>query len=275
MVMIKKFVHKTLRVPYKLAVTQDIGKGPTTVVFLHGIASSSITWRHVIPLLSPDKFRLITLDLLGFGESPKPDWSSYDLDAHANAVKVTLRRMGVKKYILVGHSMGSLVATRLAMSNPKKVTNLVLCSAPLYQNEDMVDALGMFRSTGQRLSNMYFSLYQAIIARPSLSLKAAQKFIHLAERDTSFRLDENTWLPFKKSLTNSIENQYTLVELQHLQLPIVIIYGQHDILILSKYYTALAKQNPNIQVIKVAAMHEITPKFAIKVAQHIVSLCND
>ncbi|HXR44726.1 MAG TPA: alpha/beta fold hydrolase, partial [Pseudolysinimonas sp.] len=74
-----------------LHVAADRGSGPV-VVLLHGIASSSVTFENVIPLLEPTH-RVIALDLLGFGESPAPPDAEYTLGEHAACVDRTLRSL--------------------------------------------------------------------------------------------------------------------------------------------------------------------------------------
>ena len=74
-----RFWHKTLRRPYRLAATLDEGRG-VPVVLLHGIGRSGGVWRHLPARLAGEQYRLIAFDLLGFGESPKPDWIKYDTD---------------------------------------------------------------------------------------------------------------------------------------------------------------------------------------------------
>lgn len=262
--MFDQLVHKTLRVPYRLAVTYDKGSGEP-IVLLHGIASSSMTWRNVTPLLSANK-RVIALDLLGFGDSPKPDWSHYNLDDHAQAVARTIKKLHLKNVTLVGHSMGSLIAVNVAYRYPRLVKQLVLCSMPLYVNNDIAASVDAYKKTDRHLSNAYFSVYQALAERPELTLKGAQQIVKLAGNDTSFRLDETTWVPFKQSLKNSIENQTTLREINMLRIPISIFYGQFDVFVISKYFKQLAKNHRNISVTKVTGRHEITPQYAKKVA---------
>ena len=75
--------------PPRLHVAVDVGSGPT-VVLLHGIASSSVTFTHAIPLLQ-NTHRVIALDLLGFGASPNPPKAHFTLEEHVAAVAATLR----------------------------------------------------------------------------------------------------------------------------------------------------------------------------------------
>src|SRR4051812_45359120 len=96
------------RRPALLHVAHDSGEG-SVVVMIHGIASSSVTFERLIPLVEP-RHRVIALDLLGFGESPAPENATYTIAEHEAALSRTLDRMRLREpFVLVGHSMGSLI----------------------------------------------------------------------------------------------------------------------------------------------------------------------
>ena len=68
-----KIWHQKLRRPYKLASIIDEGEGNPPVVLLHGIGRTASIWENVVTLIK-DKHRVVALELLGFGASPKLDW---------------------------------------------------------------------------------------------------------------------------------------------------------------------------------------------------------
>ena len=105
------------------------GGGPV-VVLVHGMASSSATWRHVMPALAR-RFTVLAPDLLGHGASAKPH-GEYSVSAHANVLRDLLAALGHERATLVGQSLGGGVAMQLAYQFPDRCERLVLvCSGGL------------------------------------------------------------------------------------------------------------------------------------------------
>jgi pimeloyl-ACP methyl ester carboxylesterase len=87
------------------------GQGPL-LLLVHGMAGSSVTWRHVMPALA-QRFTVLAPDLLGHGKSDKPR-GEYSLGAHANILCDLLDALGHKRATFVGQSLGGGIAMQLA-----------------------------------------------------------------------------------------------------------------------------------------------------------------
>jgi 2-hydroxymuconate-semialdehyde hydrolase len=91
----------------------DEGEGPA-VLLLHGFPTSAHLWRDLVPMLAP-RFRAIAPDLLGYGQSSKPeDVAALTIRAQAEVVRDLLRRLGVDGFAVVGHDIGGGIAQLLA-----------------------------------------------------------------------------------------------------------------------------------------------------------------
>lgn len=101
--------------------------GPV-VVLLHGLASDSETWDRAITALAGAGLRVLAVDLLGHGESDKPE-RSYLLDDFADSVRYFLDEVGVKSATIVGHSLGGAIAAYFTSRHPTYVERLVLVAA--------------------------------------------------------------------------------------------------------------------------------------------------
>lgn len=84
-----------------------------TLLFLHGWGSNSTLWFRSVEQLDQAGYRLIFLDLPGFGKTQLPT-KPYTLDLYAEFVQAFIQKLGVKNHILIGHSFGGKIAARIA-----------------------------------------------------------------------------------------------------------------------------------------------------------------
>lgn len=109
------------------------GSGNPPVVLLHGLAGSGRYWGAEYDRLA-ERSRLVVPDLLGFGASPRPP-SGYGAHQHTHALAATLADIGVESpALVVGHSLGSLVALAFAARYPERVRAIVAFAPPLYRD---------------------------------------------------------------------------------------------------------------------------------------------
>ncbi|MBP9102208.1 MAG: alpha/beta fold hydrolase, partial [Nitrosomonas sp.] len=84
------------------------------VLLIHGFGASSYSWRHVIEPLA-QKNRVITIDLKGFGDSPKPRDDAYSVYEQARLVRNYILENDLKNLHIVGHSYGGGVALAVSI----------------------------------------------------------------------------------------------------------------------------------------------------------------
>jgi pimeloyl-ACP methyl ester carboxylesterase len=102
---------------------EDRGTG-TPIVFLHAFPLNRAMWAHQAAVLSR-QFRIISIDLRGFGESDAPFWR-YSLEQYARDVKEVLASLGLDKALFVGLSMGGYLEFALYRLYPELMLGLVL-----------------------------------------------------------------------------------------------------------------------------------------------------
>ena len=99
------------------------------LVFLHGFLSNQHCWDKLISLLEKDH-RCITLDLLGFGASSKPQ-IRYDVPTMVSFVMEFLKVMGIDRTLIVGHSFGAWVGAATALYTLDHPENLQIAGLGL------------------------------------------------------------------------------------------------------------------------------------------------
>ncbi|WP_141328012.1 alpha/beta fold hydrolase [Myxococcus sp. AB025B] len=99
-----------------------------TVIFVHGLGSYLKFWQAQLDVFHAKGYRVVAVDLPGYGKSDKPATFPYTTEAMADAVAELARVLGVEKPILAGHSMGGQTSLSYALRYPDALEALVLVS---------------------------------------------------------------------------------------------------------------------------------------------------
>ncbi len=97
-----------------------------TVLLLHGKNFPSAYWETTMKLLLQRGYRVIAPDQLGFGKSSKPQHYQYSFQELAHNTRWLLYQLKIDKLIVLGHSMGGMLATRFALMYPESTESLIL-----------------------------------------------------------------------------------------------------------------------------------------------------
>ena len=249
--------------PPLLHVAIDEGEGPV-VVMVHGIASSSVTFEKLVPLVDP-YHRVVAIDLLGFGESPAPESAEYTIHEHMAALARTISALKLRKpFVLVGHSLGALIAARYAALHPRKVSKLVLISPPVY-----LPTASISEGRERTAQGLYFRAYEFLRENKEFTIRAAGTLARLSPIKNLLDVSERNWRAFVLSLQNSIETQTTLTDLASVRVPVEVVYGSLDPF-LAPTGLRVVEQLRNVTTHKVDGIdHVIRPRLARVVATAI------
>lgn len=260
-----QFLHRFLRIPYLLHVRhfRQPAAPTATVILLHGLGNSSDNWKNIAAGL-PRNVRVMGIDLLGFGESPKPLWATYNVRTQAQAIARTLLDENTHFPVtIVGHSLGSLIAVQLARRFPLLVNDILLCSPPLFT--DKKDTEPWQQTLLKKLAKTMKKYPQQIEAIAPLAVK-------LGWTTPSFDISGDQTQTYLATLEASILNQRTMRDIQRLQTTTRIIYGLLDILIIPRLYTPLAKHNNHVTVKGYPVGHEMMGRYETIITAEIKTL---
>ena len=201
------------------------------VVLLHGKNFCAATWAGSIRALSQAGYRVIAPDQIGWCKSTKPQHYEYTFEQLAANTHDLLKSLGVNKAIVMGHSTGGMLAVRYGLTFPADTERLVL-----------VDPLGLedWRAKGVP--------WQSLDAQYQTQLKTTADSIREYERTTYYA---NTWKPEYEPwvqmlagmyrgpdkeivawnsalISDMIYSQPVFYEFEKLQMPVLLIIGDHD-----------------------------------------------
>jgi pimeloyl-ACP methyl ester carboxylesterase len=218
------------------------------VLFIHGLGSSSLAWRDIPDALS-EYFHTITIDLIGFGVSEKPETADYTIQGFSKFIMDFIKeRIGIekkehKKISLVGHSLGGYIAAQVAIENKEMIEKLVL-----------VDSSGLLEGPTQLLKDYRVAATEAnpvtryekvkrvledLYAGPSRLLPVAvDLFDYTIEKPGAKHA-------FEAAFDNSTTTQIELEGFKQLDdIPCLIIWGENDNLIPIEYYYRFRQKLP-------------------------------
>ncbi len=211
---------------------RTLGAGPPTLVLLHGLAGSNRYFGAPFDTLARNA-RVVAPDLLGFGDSPRPEDMDYGAEVHARAVLRALQALEIEGPLyLVGHSAGALVALRMAALAPERVRGIVAFGPPLYRSE--AEAGARIQALGGMVR-----LFALDTVWAKLACRAMYPFPGLAGRlATRIRPDlpapiaedavKHGWSSYSGTLRRLILTAQPPQELHTLPMPIRIVVGEDD-----------------------------------------------
>jgi pimeloyl-ACP methyl ester carboxylesterase len=215
-----------------------------------------------VTLLREGRYRIIVPELLGHGKSPAPGYIPYTSDDQAKAVLTLCRRLELGQIILVGHSMGTLVATRLATLQPALVRRLILYEPPLFAD------MSEFR-THQRRRDFYFDIYERIAKNPSGSFTMTRLLSRISKNWTKFLESQETWIPIERSLRNTIIKQQGYEELRDIAIATDIVHGRFDVVVTRANLKKLLSHNQNVRFYRTTDRHGLSKPSARYLARLI------
>lgn len=104
---------------------KPVTSNDNAILLLHGKNFNGYYWKDVIPFLTAKGYRVIVPDQLGFGRSDKKDLH-YSFHMLAATTKQLLDSLQIKKVVVLGHSMGGMLASRFTLMYPEMVSKLIL-----------------------------------------------------------------------------------------------------------------------------------------------------
>ena len=220
------------------------GSGDTTIVFVPGLGGTTRYWRDSIGPLAVNH-RIVLLDLLGFGLSPKP-WTRYTVERHVAEMHKALRRY--KHVTLVGHSLGALLTVAYAAKHTTQVKAIALIGMPYFGTEEA--AYRHLRSGsvkwGLVYTNVILAMITCILTRRVFGWLLPRILTDIP-RAVAEDLVMHTWRSSTSSLWEVVYRYDAAPDLRSFNesLPVLMIHGREDDVAPFAAIQKLAEERPN------------------------------
>jgi pimeloyl-ACP methyl ester carboxylesterase len=202
-----------------------------TAVLLHGKNFCAASWAATIDALRAAGFRVIAPDQIGFCKSSKPAGYQFTFQQLAHDTQRLLEGAGVSRFVLIGHSMGGMLATRYALLYPRSVEKLVLINpigledwkakgVPYQSVDDWYQS--ELQTTAERIRSYQKATYYAGSWKPEYDV-----WVELLAG--MYRGPGKSAVAWSSALTyDMIYTQPVVYELPELKVPVLLLVGKQD-----------------------------------------------
>lgn len=268
-----KYLSQTQKVEmaYMLVEPEEEKSNGKNVVLMHGKNFSGAYWGETAQDLADKGYRVLIPDQIGFGRSSKPIQHQYSFHSMAHATKKLLDWHSIENAVILGHSMGGMLATRFALMFPESTSKLVL-----------VNPIGLE-------DYKLFAPYQTVdtVWEQQLALKPEQVKEYQLKNyyDGKWKEDYDRWLRLQtgwikgtdwqhlayiSALTyDMVYTQPVVYEFENLKVPTLLIIGDRD-------RTALGKNLVDEETrAKMGQYQKLGPKIASQIPDSKLVMLND
>ncbi len=245
-----------------------------TIVLLHGFLSSSFSFRKLIPSLR-GHFSVLTIDWPPFGYTERPRYYTYSYENTAKTLASFIQQMISEPVTLTGHSMGGQLVLQILKHSPSLADQAILLCASGYIPRakgrliaaSYLPFADFFVKRWLEKSGVEGNLRRVVFDQAMIDEEMIQGYSHPFETRAIF-----------KGLARFLrhrEDDLTSEELQKLQTPCLLIWGEHDRIVPLSVGTRLAADLPNsrIKIIKKAGhlLPEEKPEETARLMKQFIS----
>lgn len=227
-----------LKAPLEIGYVELNPSGKQTILFIHGLGSYLKFWRYQLDTFAARGYRVIAVDLPGYGKSDKPSSFPYTTEAMADVVREVAHIVGAERPILVGHSMGGQTAMAYAIRFPTELRALVLTSPAGFEEFSKREKEWFRKVFTTKLIKKAdeYSIWGSVRRsnfgkwRPELEWLIEER-VRLAEGPEF----ESYAYANVKTVFGLAENDFVRTSLDKIKVPTIILYGDRDELIPSAF----------------------------------------
>lgn len=248
------FNHKTIAImPYLQTPSvklyyEEMGAGPETIVFSHGLLWSHKMFRAQMEYFS-DRYRVIAYDHRGQGQSEVTK-NGYDMDTLTHDALAVLNELGVERCHFAGLSMGGFVAMRMAIRHPERMQSLILL-------ETSAQAEPQENVPRYRMLNTMVRLFGAgAVKGPVMKIMFGQSFLQDEDRRDLRQKWARELTANKRSITRAVKgvidrDAVSADQLATIHCPTLIVVGEEDVATVPEKSEYMAEHIPGARLVRI------------------------
>lgn len=260
---------------YRVAYDEQ-GEG-SPVVLIHGIPTSNLLWRKVMPELAKTH-QVFAPDMLNYGKSDKPADANVSIEAQSRVIVKFMDQLGLTSAHIVAHDIGGGVAQLIAVNYPDKVRKLVLIDTVCFDSWPIPEFLPLQKAGAEEAMSLdaFVKMMRAFMPQGVYN-KAAMTDQVIDLYMAPWSTEEG-----KKALFRNLRRlnpEYTQAiagELKHLANETLILWAENDIFQKPAYASRLQETIPNAQLIWIKnAGHWLMEEKPQEVSGHLIKFLDD
>jgi non-heme chloroperoxidase len=219
-----RFATTRLSTGLRVHYAEQGDKEGEAIVFLHAYVDSWFSYGRVLPLLSPS-YHAFAPDQRGHGDSDKPV-CCYTANNYAADIDAFMEAVGIEEATLVGDSSGGLIAQRVALDYPARVSRLVLIGSPTtLVNNEIVRELG--EETFSGLEDPVSPEFVREFVLGTFDQPVPEEFLEKAVSQ-SLKVPARVWRDYWEGVALAVDDTSRLGEIVA---PTLILWGEQDALL--------------------------------------------
>ena len=261
---VKRFEFTSQKQPLSMAYVDIAPEGQAnghTVVALHGKNFCGATWEDTIRPLHDAGYRVVVPDQIGFCKSTKPDRYQFGLHQLAANTHALLQQLGIGKAVIMGHSMGGMLAFRYTLMYPQETETLVTVNPLGFEDwkaegvpVTTIDQLyeGELKTTAQSIKAYQLDTYYAGVWKPEYD-----RWVEMLA--SMYEGDGKQAVAWNQALTSDmIFMQPVVYEFASIKVPTLLLVGALD-------NTAIGKNRAEAVRKRIGNYKELAPQVAARI----------
>ena len=240
------------------------------LVMVHGFNGSLFNFETMVPFLK-DQFRILSLDLPAHGLTGSVKSNLYSYDGFYSVINVVLEKQDIKKFYLVGHSMGGMVAWRYSLDRSEQIKGLIIIGSPFIGSEKEYREFQSVNAPPvafELLESRIFREMLAYITPRFLVKEGVSQTVYdqtlvteeLVDQFHEIILQEGSREAMGELLINFEDNFISDVALlKNIEMPTLILHGEQDKLVDLRFVNHFVDKIPNVKLVTYPKVGHMPP----------------